>query len=300
MRLPSLNALRAFEAAARHESFTRAAAELCVTEGAVSRHVKLLEEEIGITLFNRLTRKVELTDQGRELMAVAGSAFAGIAAGVTKIAAPRSGLKVACDRTLTIRWLMPRLERFRQRHPDVEVQLTADFLEREQLISGNYDIRLGSCERPEGFLQKFILAAHMTPACAPRLLRGRIPLRDPADIAHFAIIHSTPDRRDWKNWMRAFGPADCDIQRGQMFSSLDMAQRAAVMGEGIVIGDLTLMTEELERDELIIPFPDKVLRGADDDYRFFCRQESWEDWRVRAFHDWLIEESRPSDTLPPS
>lgn len=292
MRLPSLNALRAFEAAARHQSFARAAGELCVTEGAVSRHVKLLEQEMGVPLFRRLTRKVELTEQGLQLLSVVGHAFSDIAAGTARIATAKRDLKIICALTLSIRWLVPRLERFRAKHQDIQTRLTTKFYDWKEFLDGQYDLAFCCDNRdvPPGIKTVYFLPSALTPACAPRLLAGGATLRTPRDLSKFTLLHSTEDRRDWKLWVKAFDIADVDVMRGQIYTNLDMAAQAAVLGEGVVLGDLTFMKDEIENGRLVLPFEDMVVRDETEAYHVACRVESWSDPRVTAFYAWLFEE----------
>jgi len=127
MRLPPLNALRAFEVAARHKGYTGAAEELCVTRGAISRHVKLLEEHLGVQLFKRLPKGIELTDSGRKFLPILTEAFDHIADGARRISEDKSELRILCPPTISIRWLIPRLDQFRAAHPEIRIRLTTDF-----------------------------------------------------------------------------------------------------------------------------------------------------------------------------
>src|SRR5262245_22292368 len=140
MRLPSLNALRAFEAAARHQSFARAAGELHVSEGAISRHVKLLEEELGLPLFIRRARRVELTEAVRKFLPVLSKAFKAITAGVADVAAEAPKLRLLSQPSFSIRWLIPRLDRFRRSHPAIEVKITTGIYEWPEAMGGAYDL----------------------------------------------------------------------------------------------------------------------------------------------------------------
>ena len=291
MRMPSLNALRAFECAARHQSFSRAANELCVTEGAVSRHVKLLEEELGVALFRRLTRKVELTEEGKELLPVLGQAFASIAAGAARVSALQTDLNVACDQTLAIRWLIPRLEKFRQKHPEIGLRLTARYVDDEEFERGEFDLRLGSCGVPPNCIATRIMSCDLTPACSPRLLAN--PARTMAldDLAGYTLLHSTIDQRDWKSWAESYAKKVLQSSRSQIFSSLDAAIQVAVLGEGIVMGDLNFMQGELSKGQLVLPFPHLVLRDEKDYYFFMKPEERVSDKRIMAFESWLVKEA---------
>lgn len=287
MRLPSLNALRAFEAAARHQSFARAAAELHVSEGAVSRHIKLLEEELGLPLFIRRARKVELTEHGRKFLPVLSKAFKAIAAGFTDVAAEAPKLRLLSQPSFSIRWLIPRLDQFRQSHPRIAVNITTGIYEWPEAIGGGYDLAFGcGPECPEGWEAALVVPATMTPVCSPRLLKGKA-ISSPGDLAGFNLLHTTPDRRDWKIWLEEFAIEDIDPMSGETFPVLDMAIQAAVMGQGVAMGDLTLLADELESGKLICPLPDLKLTRDAEDYYVYGPSARWNKPRVAAFRQWL-------------
>ncbi len=287
MRLPSLNALRAFEAAARHQSFARAAAELHVSEGAVSRHVKLLEEELGLPLFIRLPRKVELTEHGRKLLPSLTRAFKTMAQGFADVAAEAPKLKLLSQPSFSIRWLIPRLDRFRRDHPGIAVNVTTGLFDWPEAIGGGYDLVFGcGPDCPEGFEAMFVVAATMMPVCSPRLLEGR-SIGTPGDLAGFNLLHTTPDRRDWRVWLEEFGVNDVDAMNGETFPVLDMAIQAAVMGQGIAMGELTLLNDEMASGELVCPLPDMALRRPAEDYYVYGPSAGWGKPRVQAFRKWL-------------
>ena len=287
MRLPSLNALRAFEAAARHQSFARAAAELHVTEGAVSRHVKLLEEELGLPLFIRRPRQVELTEHGRKLLPTLSRAFKTIAQGCADVAAEAPKLKLLSQPSFSIRWLIPRLDRFRTDHPGIVVNVTTGLYEWPEAIGGGYDLVFGcGPDCPDGFAAMFVVPATMTPVCSPRLLKDRA-VAAPTHLAGFNLLHTTPDRRDWRIWLEEFQVSDVDAMTGETFPVLDMAIQAAVLGQGIAMGELTLLDDEMANGELICPLPDLVLRRPSEDYYVYGPKASWDKPRVLAFRKWL-------------
>jgi LysR family transcriptional regulator, glycine cleavage system transcriptional activator len=292
MRLPSLNALRAFEAAARHQSFARAAAELHVSEGAISRHIKLLEEELGLPLFFRRARKVELTEHGRKLLPVLSKAFKAIAAGFTDVAAEAPKLRLLSQPSFSIRWLIPRLDQFRQSHPAIQVNVTTGIYEWPDAIGGGYDLAFGcGPERPDGWEAMLVVPAAMTPVCAPRLLKSKA-VASPGDLAGFNLLHTTPDRRDWRIWLEEFAPDDVDPMSGETFPVLDMAIQAAVLGQGMAMGDLTLLADELESGKLICPLPDLALRRDAEDYYAYGPSARWNKPRVLAFRQWLESVAR--------
>jgi len=231
VRLPSLNALRAFEAAARHESFARAADELCVTEGAVSRHVKLLEEDLGVQLFRRLPRSLKLTEAGRKFLPVLTEAFESIASAARQTRGSKRELKVICPPTFSIRWLLPRLQQFRSSNPDIQLRLTTAPYDLEIFFGGDFDLGFDcGWQRPDGMEACLVLQSIMTPVCSPRVLEERAPLTKPSDLAGHNLLHTTPDRHDWEVWLRTYKVEGVDGKHGEVFPSGDMAYRAAVLG----------------------------------------------------------------------
>lgn len=294
MRLPPLNALRAFEAAARHGGFTGAADELCVTRGAVSRHVKLLEENLGVALFRRLPQGIELTEQGRRLRPVLTDAFESIALRARQISSAKRDLRIICPPTLSIRWLIPRLDRFRDRFPDIQTRLTTTFYAWEDVLSGDFDIGFDSGhpeDRPDGIEAVPFLPMIIAPACSPSLLHGGRRLGTPADLANFTLLHENADRHDWTKWLRAFDVRGVDPMSGETFPNLDMAVKAAVMGQGVVMGDLVLTRDEFETGQLIMPFDGLELET---DWGGFCLTGPagcWDDPKVDCFKTWVLEEA---------
>ena len=287
MRLPSLNALRAFEAAARHQSFAKAAAELHVTEGAISRHIKLLEEEVGLPLFIRRPRKVELTEHGAKLLPSLNKAFKTIASGFAEVAAEAPKLKLLSQPSFSIRWLIPRLDEFRQSHPASPINITTGLYDWADAVGGGYDLAFGcGPDCPEGWEAALVVPATMTPVCSPRLLKGR-SIVTPADLTQFNLLHTTPNRSDWKIWIAEFARDEVDPMNGETFPVLDMAIQAAVMGQGIAMGDLTLLTEELASGKLICPLPELKLRRDADNYYVYGPAARWDRPRVAAFRQWL-------------
>lgn len=287
MRLPSLNALRAFEAAARHQSFARAAAELHVSEGAISRHVKLLEEELGLPLFIRRARKVELTEHGRKFLPVLSKSFKAIGQGFADAAAEAPKLRLLSQPSFSIRWLIPRLDLFRRSHPEIEVNVTTGIYEWPEAIGGGYDLAFGCGPQcPEGWEAMLVVPASMTPVCSPRLIKGR-NIRTPGDLGRFNLLHTTPDRRDWRIWLDEFAVGDVDPMSGETFPLLDTAIQAAVMGQGIAMGDLTLLADELETGKLVCPLPDLVLCRDSENYYVYGPSAKWGKPRVAAFRQWL-------------
>lgn len=289
MRLPPLNALRAFEAAARHEGFIAAADELFVTRGAISRQVKILEDHIGVQLFHRNARGVELTAAGQRLYPVLTGAFAMMQREVEQIAADASELRVICPPTLSIRWLLPQLEQFRAAHPEIKLQLTTDFYSSKGFRGAEYDLGISvenRVGRPPDIEVLPLFEMVLAPACAPSLLPA---LADgPAALAGQRLLHESPRRFDWATWVQHFGVEQVDPASGEAFPNLDMATRAAVIGAGVVMADLVLCHEELARGDLVLPFPEMTCGTPDGAYALIGERQKWNDPKVAAFRDWLL------------
>lgn len=292
MRLPPLNALRAFEAAARHGGFVGAAEELHVTRGAISRHVKLLEDHLGVLLFVREAQGVRLTPAGTKLQPVLSEAFRAIAGEAERIATDATILRIICPPTTSIRWLLPNLESFRNRHPDIRVRLTTDFYGDIGFDAAEYDIGFSVEHWPRkagAFFTETLFPVLLTPACAPRLADGRDWPRSPADLAHHVLLHETSAHTDWKAWVDAFEVGSVDPSSGHEFPNLDMATRAAVMGTGLVMSDLVLCRAELEAGLLVTPFPDMICPSPLGGICIMCARERREDHKIAAFTSWAIE-----------
>jgi LysR family glycine cleavage system transcriptional activator len=292
MRLPPLNALRAFEAAARHGGFTGAADELCVTRGAISRHVKLLEEHLGVALFRRLPQGIELSEAGRKFLPVLTEAFESITRRARQISSEKSDLRIICPPTISIRWLIPKLDRFRARFPRIQIRLTTAFFEWDDFQSGEFDLGFGSTgpeRRPEGIQVLPMFPMIIAPACAPALLAGSTPLKRPSDLANFTLLHENPDRHDWLAWLGTFDVRGVDPQSGEVFPNLDMAVKAAVMGEGVVMGDLVLTRDEFETGQLVMPFEDLACETDVGDFCLVGAASVWDGPKVEAFKTWIWE-----------
>ncbi len=291
MRLPPLNALRAFEAAARHQSFVRAAEELHVSQGAISRHVRLLEEQLGVALFRRRAQGIELTGPGRTLLPELTASLARIARAVRQVALSDRELRVATVPTFASRWLVRRLGRYQALHPASRVTLGLlwDF---EEFFRGGFDVGIIDVEadrtRPERLESVLLRREAITPVCAPGVMRGASPLREPADLLHHVLLHPTPDRQDWRKWLRAAGLPEERAQEGQVFETLEMAISAALGGLGVAMADRDLVQDELATGRLVAPF--ELTVREETGYVLFAERGRLEEPRIAAFRDWLLAE----------
>lgn len=295
--LPALSALRAFEAAARLKSFSKAADELNVTPAAISHQIHTLEADLGVSLFHRQSRSVELTASARLLLPGLSDAFAGIQAAVRRLRAHNDTgtLTVTASPSLAAKWLVMRLHRFQEEYPDIDVRIsTSDAV--ADLTRGDFDlaIRYGS-GRYAGLDVELLLKNEVFPACSPRLLdEARPPLRVPADLLHHALIHDQAVDRDplaptWAMWLKAAGVHDPPAHPGLTFSVGYMALDAAIAGHGIALAYSTIAAADIGAGRLVrlfsLALPDLFA------YYIVTAPGALERPKVRAFRNWLREEA---------
>ena len=301
MRLPSLNALRAFEAVARHLSLTRAAEELHVTPAAVSHQIRALEADLGVTLLRRVRRDFRLTDAAQAGLPPLREAFDLLGEAVELMREGRS------DRLLTISvlpsfaatWLVPRLSDFQALHPELDVLLdTTDRLIDPRREAIDLAIRFGAGDYP-GLEVTQLFGDAIFPVCSPALLRGPTPLESPADLRDHNLLHVdwTPfmaETGDWKTWLLAAGYDDqVDASRGPRFSHTNLALQAAVHGQGVAIGSTALAEEDLAAGRLVRPF--EVSVAVNFCYYVVTAPGAAARPKVKAFRDWLLDQAAHSD-----
>jgi LysR family glycine cleavage system transcriptional activator len=290
-RLPSLNALKAFEAAARHESFTKAAEELCVTQGAVSHQVKALEGELGIRLFARERQRLVITEAGRSYLEVVRDAFDRLAAGTNRLLQrQKTGvLTVTTSPNFAAKWLVHRLGRFVEAHPALDLRVSAsvqhvDFA-REDI---DLAIRHGDGQWPELHVTR-LCVEELFPVCSPKFLRGRGALRSPADLRQHTLLHLN-DRRDWAKWLEAAGVDRIELDRGLIFNQASMTIDAAVDGQGIALARTALAAWDLLAGRLVRPFA--LALKVPYAYWIACPKPTADLPKISTFRDWLLAEAR--------
>jgi len=303
-----LNALNAFEVAARHESFSKAAEELNVTPAAVSQQIRTLEELMGVQLFHRLNRGLALTDAGKSGLAKLQDGFRSVNEAVQQIRSePRSrSLDVWMAPSFASKWLMPRLQRFTRQHPDIDLRLSAiaelvdtdekaPSLNETVLRQHEVDIaiRFGRGQYPGCDVERLV-KVNALPLCAPSLLNNSAqPLCSPSDLSRHVLLHDeTPyeGRPDWPSWLQAVGAVNVDGTRGLRFNRVSLALAAAMEGQGVVLTLEQLAMDDLDKGRLVIPFEHRVeLTQA---YHVVTLNDAAVDERVAAFKAWLFEEVR--------
>ena len=289
-KLPPLSALPAFDAAARHLSFTNAAAELNLTHGAISRAVRNIEDRLGVQLFERGTRSVSLTPEGAAYAAEVAAALDQISTATMAVAAPRPAgvLNVSTSDGFAGRWLVPRLYRFHRAHRDIDVRISTSGLLADFVRDGvDIAIRYGAGDY-EGAVSELLSEVDVFPVCSPELLGGEHPLREPADLRHHTLIHDGFPI-DWKTWLERAGVTDINPNSGVRFDSATYATEAAVHGEGVLLGRSTLVSADLAAGRLVRPFGLEL--KASSKYYVVYLQSALRQRRVRAFRDWLLAES---------
>lgn len=290
-RMPPLNALRAFEAAGRHLSFTKAAAELHVTHAAISHQVRALEQHLGQPLFRRLTRAVKLTEAGRMLLPVLTESLDAMAAAVRRLGADdeAGALTVSMTPSFAARWLVPRLGNFQERHPDIDVRLAPSI----QLIDFARDdvdlaIRYGRGAWP-GVKSELLVTLDTFPVCSPTLCQGNRPLREPADLRHHVLLHDDLGE-NWRRWLVAVGVEGVDPARGPKFGDENLMLQAAIQGQGVAVAESALVSVDLAAGRLCKPFDISLPSGAG--YYVVYPAAAVNRRTVKAFRAWILEEAK--------
>ena len=302
-RLPNLNALKAFEAAARHLSFTKAAAELNVTQGAVSHQVQALEEQLGLLLFKRMNRRLALTEAGKSYLPALGEAFDRIAEATRRLGRDRSAgpLKLSTMPSFASRWLLPRLAKLRRVAPELELMISATPA-LVDLHDDQFDlvIRFGVGSYPD-LAETFLMGDDVLPICAPALLQRGPGLRRPEDLAHHTLLHDEVGPReqgvDWQRWLSAAGVKGIDLKRGPMFSDSSFVVQAAIAGEGVGLGRRSLCLDDLVAGRLVQPFGPVVPVAMT--YRLLTTPEKAGWPKVERFRAWIQAEIAALPPLPP-
>ena len=310
-RLPPLNALRAFEAVARHKSFRKAAEELFVTPAALTHQIKALEKQLGFALFERYSRRIELTPAAQAALPRFQEGFDALVKGVAELRghgqAPH--LTVAATPTIVQRWLMPRLQRFLSQHPGIDVRLVASgqlitatphSIRSEDAVEGgsvdteiDIDIRFSN-GRPQGEHVDLLFTVEVVPMCHPRLIEGPPPLRVPDDLRHQTLLHGDArvadrSRSTWARWLRRAGLTDIDPRRGLQLDHSTLALEAAADGLGVTLATPLLAEAELASGKVVVAFP--LALPLDNAYYSVASETAITRPEVAAFREWLLDEA---------
>ncbi len=288
--LPSLNAMRAFEAAARHLSFTRAAEELHVSQGAVSHHVKTLEEQLETKLFDRQPGGLALTEAGEAYLPALREAFDRLARATSDIRQRRASniLSVSVSPNFASRWLVHRLGAFAADHPDIDLRLSAA-MEHIDFAVADLDVavRHGDGHWP-GLHATPLISEEVFPVLSPTLLERGEPLNEPDDLRHYTLLHDLSSR-GWTAWLDMVGATKVKADKGPFFNMTSMALDAAVTGQGVALARRALATQDLLAGRLVRPFTQTLI--SDRGYFIVCPEATADRPKIVRFRDWLLAEN---------
>lgn len=292
--IPPLNPLRAFEVAARHLSFTRAAEELFVTPSAVSHQIKTLEESLGIALFTRDAKALSLTAAGKAYLPGVQQAFKQLAHATHQLQTHgMPALKINIPPTFAVKWLIPRMDRFMKAHPEIDLKVstsnhTVDFSREDFDLS----VRYGRGHYP-GLHSELCLPVEVFPVCSPALMRGEHPLLVPADLKHHTLLHDDSTYTDvsnpnWAMWLEHAGVTGIDATRGPSFWPSHLVINAAADGLGVALAKKNWVVKDLADGLLVRPFD--ISLPVEFSYFIVYPEERVEDRRIAAFVDWVRQE----------
>lgn len=291
-RLPPLNALRVFDSAARHLSFTKAAEELFVTQAAVSHQIKTLEEFLGLKLFRRRNRSLLLTEEGQSYYLDIKEIFSSINEATRKLLArsAKGALTVSLSPSFAIQWLVPRLSGFNQAYPGIDVRIQAVDREEDKLAD-DVDVAIfygrGNWT---GLRTDRLYAEYLIPVCAPSLLTGEKPLKTPSDLIYHTLLHDT-SRRDWQAYVRQLEIQNqINVQQGPIFSHSSMViLQAAVHGQGVALVNNVMARSEIESGRLVRPFQDVLV--SKNAFYLVCQDSQAELGKIAAFRQWILSQA---------
>ena len=295
-RLPPLNALRAFEAAARHLSFTKAADELHVTPAAVSHQVKALEAHAGVRLFRRLNNGLALTEAAGKYLPLLTEGFDRLVEAGRHLSGDDGSrvTTVSVLHSVATKWLAPRLARFRRIHPQIDLRIDATDRKVDLLRDGiDLAIRYGAGDSSGHHLEE-LFTDHVFPVCSPRLVAGPKPLEAPGDLRHHTLLHTDWAERhggspDWRAWLKTAGVTDIDAARGPRFTLSSMTIEAAIDGQGVALGQWLFAADDIAAGRLVRPFDLSLpLEAA---YYLVVPQTAKEDPAAETFRQWIVDEA---------
>ena len=290
-RLPPLNALRVFDAAARHLSFTKAAEELFVTQAAVSHQMKSLEDFLGLKLFRRRNRSLLLTEEGQSYYLDIKEIFSAINDATRKLQArsAKGALTVSLSPSFAIQWLVPRLSGFHQASPGIDVRIQAVDREEDKLAD-DVDVAIfyGRGNWP-GLRTDRLYAEYLIPVCAPSLMTGERPLKTLTDLSYHTLLHDS-SRRDWQAYIRqADLQQQVNVQHGPIFSHSAMVIQAAVHGQGVALVNNVMAKNELDAGRLVCPFKDILV--SKNAFYLVCQDSQADSGKIAAFRQWIMAQA---------
>jgi LysR family transcriptional regulator, glycine cleavage system transcriptional activator len=297
----TLSTLRFFEAAARLQSFTRAAAELCITQGAVSQNVKCLEDRLGCKLFFRLPGQIKLTDDGKKFAEVVTRVLRELEDAAEAVIAPRRSridVRLRAGPSFALRWLVPRLGRLHAQHSNIKLHVIGDYGYFDP-VHRDFDLAVEFVQEQaplQGLHTEFLMDEYLAPVCSPQFLAENDFLRTPADLAGCTLLHdgdaweAASEDAEWRYWLNAVGARKVDSNEGQFFTLANMAIEAALSHQGVAMGRLSLVDDLLASKRLITPFPQRIKGPIG--YRLAYPSELAGRPGVTEVANWLREETR--------
>ena len=292
-RLPPLPALHTFLITAQCCNFTRAGEQLHITQGAVSRQIAGLEEHLGYPLVHRQARGLSLTEQGQALYPRIEQVFDLIGEAVEYASIRRTPLQIKAP-TCMLRWLLPKLLHWQTLRPDVPVELTSSVQHGVDFRREAFDAAVVYSPQPGPKRQgRHLFDEQLTPVCAPQLLEGRDAINQLGDLTQHTLLHPSRDQQDWTQWLNAAGGEVSAIRKSQYFDTLDLAMTVAAQGNGVAIGDWSLIGDDLKAGRLAMPFDFKVRTGGA--YLLVCSPRHEASAPLRELLDWLVEQTRCTD-----
>lgn len=286
-RLPPLNALKAFEAAARHMSFTRAAEELFVTQAAISHQIKGLEEFLGLKLFRRKNRTLFLTEEGQAYFQDIRDVFTSLVEATDRLLArtAKGALTVSMMPSFAIQWLVPRLTEFSERNPEIDVRIKAVNSEEDSLTD-DVDVAIYYGHGHwRGLRVDKLLTEYQLPLCSPARLKGPRPLNKPEDLKYHVLLHDAT-RQPWKDWLNMVGVKDVNADQGPIFSHTTLVLQAAIHGQGVALGHSVLAQPEIAAGRLVCPFPERLI--SEDAYYLVSDEHQADLGKIAAFREWIL------------
>ncbi|WP_395342882.1 transcriptional regulator GcvA [Ningiella sp. W23] len=300
-RLPPLNALKAFESAGRHLSFTKAADELFVTQAAVSHQIKSLESFLSMKLFHRKNRSLLLTEEGQTYFQELRDIFVQIQEATDRLLASneKGAITVATPPSFASQWLVPKIYQFSAQHPDIDVRIKAIDLD-DGFLDDSIDIAVYYGKGYWSGLHSIkLLAEYLTPMCSPLLLKSAKPLQSLNDLKHHTLLHDNT-RGAWKNWLNKFDVKGVNVNQGPIFSHTMLVLQAAAIGQGIALSDTVLAKPDIDSGRLICPFAETI--ESKRSHYLVCKESQAEISKIKIFSDWMLAQIEPTlvNALPPN
>ncbi len=286
-RLPPLNALKAFEAAARHLSFTKAADELFVTQAAVSHQIKSLESYLATKLFLRRNRTLLLTEEGQSYFIELKEIFLHLKEATDRLLAlgSKGAITVAAPPSFASQWLVSKISQFSIAHPDIDVRIKAVDLD-DGFLDETVDVAVyygkGKWPRVEAIK---LNSEYLTPMCSPLLFQQNKPLDSLSDLKKHVLLHDS-SRTAWKNWLKHFDVKQVNVNQGPMFSHTMLVLQAAALGQGIALSNIMLAKPEIDSGRLICPFEESI--ESKDSFYLVCHPGQSEVSKIQMFIDWML------------